>query len=301
MPIDDELAEIIEIQEPESAFERLAHEDRIETLLVLDSDGPLPFEQLRRTVGAEDPGGFNYHLQRLQGLFVEKTDGAYALTPAGRRVVGAVRSGTFSSDFESRLIETEGHCLRCGDDLAVRLDHQGVALQCRSCDFQYNRLGIPPRAIAGHDPDSLYSLIDRWVNRWVTTALYGFCPRCDGPMSHRLLVADDPSDWGGSTPEWISDLPVEVVTEFSCGRCDEERYALVAFVAALHPTIAAVHLENGIDVRTVPLPELDWLSLGITTIDSEDPLHVRIEGAVGDETFTATFDRTLALVRFDRE
>lgn len=296
MATDDDLAELIEVSDPETAFERLAHEHRLGAILALAEADGLGFEELRRTVGATDPGGFNYHLQRLRGLFIEKDDDQYQLTPAGHRVVGAVVSGAFSSDFTGDTMDTEGTCLNCDAGLVLELDRAGVSLRCESCDIRYNQLEVPPRAIAGHEADSIYRLVDRWVKRWLTTASYGFCPRCDGPMDRRVLVTDDPADWPGQIPAWVDDLPIEAVLRFGCQRCEEERYAHVASAAALHPVIMAEHIDHGIDIRTEPLFELDWLGLDVTTVVSREPLRVRVPVSLDEKAIDATFDREFSLV-----
>jgi DNA-binding transcriptional ArsR family regulator len=43
----------------------------------------LTFSELRERVGARDAGRFNYHLGKLRGVLVEKTDAGYRLTPRG--------------------------------------------------------------------------------------------------------------------------------------------------------------------------------------------------------------------------
>lgn len=43
----------------------------------------LRFSRLRDRVGVEDSGQFNYHLGKLCGRLVERTEEGYRLTPAG--------------------------------------------------------------------------------------------------------------------------------------------------------------------------------------------------------------------------
>lgn len=50
----------------------------------------LSFSDLRCRVGVSDSGQFNYHLHRLRGRLVEKSDGGYVLTPAGRQAAVAI-------------------------------------------------------------------------------------------------------------------------------------------------------------------------------------------------------------------
>ncbi|QAU14020.1 hypothetical protein EKH57_15640 [Halorubrum sp. BOL3-1] len=55
----------------------------------------LRFAELRKRIGHDDPGNFNYHLKRLVGTFVEKTDEGYRLSDIGQRLVAVCRSGRF--------------------------------------------------------------------------------------------------------------------------------------------------------------------------------------------------------------
>ncbi len=83
----------------EGACGALGNETRIQILSALGAaDGPLSFSALREAVGVADFGGFNYHLDTLEGAFVDKTVEGYALTHAGWRVVEAIFSGVLTED-----------------------------------------------------------------------------------------------------------------------------------------------------------------------------------------------------------
>lgn len=47
----------------------------------------LSFTELRERVGVRQGAQFNYHLDKLVGHFVTKTDGGYSLRPTGHRVI----------------------------------------------------------------------------------------------------------------------------------------------------------------------------------------------------------------------
>lgn len=75
---------------------------RMEILQTLaEADGSLPFSELRNQVGVKDFGQFNCHLDKLEGYFVSKMDGACDLRQAGARVIEAGHfvavTGTFGS------------------------------------------------------------------------------------------------------------------------------------------------------------------------------------------------------------
>lgn len=69
-------------------FTLLSDETRVRILVALSeaSECPLRFSELRSRVGVADSGQFNYHLDRLRGRLVVKTEDGYALTETGRAV-----------------------------------------------------------------------------------------------------------------------------------------------------------------------------------------------------------------------
>jgi DNA-binding transcriptional ArsR family regulator len=79
------------------AFALLSDETRVSILQSLaaaeaspEDPDALSFSELRTRVGVRDGGLFNYHLRKLRGQFVEKTDDGYRLTTEGRRVESLV-------------------------------------------------------------------------------------------------------------------------------------------------------------------------------------------------------------------
>jgi predicted transcriptional regulator len=76
---------------PETAYALLASEPRVGIVRALgESDEPRSFTALKERVGIRDSGRFNYHLQRLVGTFVERTECGYVLTDDGERVVESI-------------------------------------------------------------------------------------------------------------------------------------------------------------------------------------------------------------------
>ena len=72
-------------------FTLLSNETRVRIVVALDaSEAGLRFSELRARVGVRDAGRFNYHLERLRGRLVTKSDDGYVLTPAGERAASLV-------------------------------------------------------------------------------------------------------------------------------------------------------------------------------------------------------------------
>lgn len=108
------------------ALTALGNEHRIEILRVLaDADEPLAFSDLRKSIGMDDTGRFNYHLTKLCGRFVRTTDSGYELGHAGERVVLAAAG--LDSDGARALAEqatSDGKkCPVCGEEDCGRVIH----------------------------------------------------------------------------------------------------------------------------------------------------------------------------------
>ncbi|MEF8884798.1 MAG: helix-turn-helix domain-containing protein, partial [Haloarculaceae archaeon] len=88
----------VETRDPDEAFAALADDTRVDILRALwsDEDQRATFSELREAVGMRDSGQFNYHLDKLVGRFVRKTDDGYELTLAGLYVNGAIEAGAIS-------------------------------------------------------------------------------------------------------------------------------------------------------------------------------------------------------------
>lgn len=95
--------QFVEHAEPEAVFTLVSDENRIDILRALwGSDEPLAFSDLQDATDIRDSGQFNYHLDKLTGHFVRKTDDEYVLRQAGNRVVEAVLSGAMTGSNRPR-------------------------------------------------------------------------------------------------------------------------------------------------------------------------------------------------------
>jgi hypothetical protein len=296
---DDDPAEtvVVERLDPEESFELVAHETRLGTLRELnDTDGPLAHSELRERVGVDDPGGFNYHLQKLDGTFVRGNEEGYELTAAGRRVVGAVLSGGYTAALSGDAIAMDADCMHCGGPLETRFREDQVYVACTECDVEVNDVEAPPGVFEDYDRAAVPAVVDSWVKRHISLSEYGFCPRCDGRLDERLVRAD-----AADVPDGLGDIPVAVVVHYDCRRCSHRRYAMLPAVGALHPAVVGFHYDHGINLRETSFRELDWLEMGIASVVETDALVAEFDVTLDDETLTVAFDESVSLVRESRE
>lgn len=288
---------VAERMPPDEAFELLAHETRFRVLEVLNEadGGPLGFTELRERVGADDPGGFHYHLERLVDRYVRRaadedgaSDAGYELAPAGRRVVGAVLSGAYTKRLDAEPVPLDAGCLNCGEPMTATLRADGLWIGCRACGVDYTTADVPAGVLEDRPREAVAAVADRWLSRNHATAAYGFCVNCDGRMEARVRVFDVPPD--------ADEPPVEADAVFECRRCGDGWHSTVPAAAVTHPAVAGFHYEHGVDVRETPLWELPWMGAGVATVTAEDPLRVTVAVALDGETRRFTFDADLDLV-----
>jgi len=277
----------------EEAFELLAHATRVGVLEALSAaDGPVAFSELRERVGVRDPGQFNYHLGKLRGWFVAGEDGEYELTAAGRRVVGAVRSGAYTGELDGETVALDASCLECGGGMELGFRAEGVRITCTDCGFDYTHADVPAGVVTGDSAVEAAERVERHLSARQATADRGLCPNCEGDVDRRVRL---PSD--DDAPDWLDDF-ADAVVQYRCTRCAENWHSMVPVVVASHPAVAGFLYEHGVDVRETPNWELDWIGDGVR-VASTDPLRMDVTARAGDAERTFTFDADLDVVSED--
>ncbi|WP_435332977.1 winged helix-turn-helix domain-containing protein [Haloarchaeobius sp. TZWWS8] len=309
---------VIEQLPPDEAFELLGHETRFRILEELgDADGNLSFSELRERVGVRDTGQFNYHLGKLTGRFVTKAEpddgdtggddddgsehddeiGGYHLTGAGRQVVGAVLSGGYTKAMDAETVEMNATCLDCGEPMELAFETDSVRVTCTDCGMQFTDVEVPAGVLEGYGPDAAAAVVDRWLKRHLGIASLGFCPTCHGQLARRLQVPADPD-----APDWLpDDDEFEVVSRAECRRCSQNWYSDLGAALLSHPAIVAFHHEHGVDVRSRPMWDHEWLSTKTADVVQREPLRVELALSLDDERLVLTVDRDLQIVEERRE
>lgn len=282
----------VEQLSPEDAFALVADETRFRILTALqDADDPVRFSDLRETVGVEDSGRFNYHLDQLRGQFIRQTDDGYTTAEPGERLVGAVLSGGYTVALEGETVRVDGTCFDCGGHLEARFAEQRITIDCPECEAMFTNPQIPAGLVAGHDPTEAPGIVARWMH--VTTAAMDaeICLNCDGHLDRTLHVRGDPA-----APDWLTDEEFLGMLVLECERCGHRYNTLVQIAILTHPVVAAYHYEYDLDLRETPLWRIPWIEAGRGTIESRDPLRLSLPIPLGDETRTFVFDGALELV-----
>lgn len=217
---------------PEQAFQLLGNETRLAILFALwDAYDPdrsvtvLSFSELYQRVDYDDPGNFNYHLDKLLGHFVTKTDDGYALRHTGLKFVRSVIAGTGVGRLDP--VEVDSTCPLCDASKVVAYEDELLSISCSECDGHWGPGGgyprgtlmtkkLPPVCLVERTPDELLHVAEVLSRHLFQLAIEGTCPECTGPMSTSLTICEE-HEHGGLCEHCGRQF--WAVYQFRCGVC----------------------------------------------------------------------------------
>jgi len=269
---------------PAEAFALLGDDARIAILRALwerEAETPVPFSELYDAVDVDDSARFNYHLKRLTDHFVAKTDDGYAFRAAGWKVVRAVFAGTFNEREDLAPFDAPGDCCGCGGDLRARYADETLTIACADCGTVHVAYPFAPGGLADRGPAELLEAFHRHVRHHYCLAADGVCPECMGRSETRFETDPD------------RDL-LDVAVVHECQRCDNRLTSSVGLNLLDTAEVLAFHADRGCDLSTAPFWTFDWcVSDAHTTVESADPIRVRVDIPCGDDRIAVRVDESM--------
>lgn len=297
------------------AFTALANEHRIRIIEILwnrrstnpdPSPTPMPFSELFEASDLDDKGQFNYHLGKLVGPFLARSEDGYTLTYAGKNIARAVQAGSVTDDpyIEAEPVKDRA-CPYCGEQGITMGYQDGIILfSCTNCEGMAPESpmappgaiqagSIPASALIDRDPAELYDDAILWGNHVYMTLLHGFCPACAGAIDEELVLCDDHDASAGVCAACGDRFASRV--RYECRVCGTvECGTLWGRLTYAEPVFGFLY-AHGIN----PLcPGVDDLALSrdlteeVMTVDSP---AVEYEFVVGEDTFRVRVDETLSV------
>jgi DNA-binding transcriptional ArsR family regulator len=267
-----------------AAFDVLSDPSRVAILRELTnrtharSESSVAFADLRRAVGVDDAGRFNYHLGKLRDRFVVKRDGGYAPTYAGMKAIGSVEAGTYTADPDPREGTIEHPCPECGEPMYATYENHLVTIECGDHDVML-QTAVPPSTASDSTISEIVEFAHRDIRRDLVRAANGTCPVCAGTMAADSFERTDPG---------------RLVVDIDCQNCWMTIKTPVGLVAFSHPAVVSLYYDNGIDVHDVFPVNLDFAeSTGNAEFVSEDPVEVEVVVEVEDDATTLAIDGDL--------
>ncbi len=265
----------------ENAFAALGSEHRVEILRVLvaaveDGESGLSFTELYDRTGIDSSSQFSYHLDRLEGLFVRESDGEYAPTGAGERVVRAVRSGIYDGAPSFHATTVDGQCPNCAaTTLRAEYRDRQLAVACGDCGTRVVTYDLPPAATRGREPVETLRSCNRRALWEYHTAVAGTCPTCSGATT----VDIEPGNEG------------EYACVAECDQCGLRLFGPLELPLFRHPAVISFYWERGTDVTDLELWRLPaFIGDADRRVLDTDPLRLEITLHHGEEQLTATID-----------
>jgi hypothetical protein len=224
---------------PHEAFAILSDANRFGIIRAIAeaSDDTLAFNDLYSRSNFDDSGQFNYHLDKLVGPFLHKSEDGYGLRHAAQIVYRLAVSGLLSDRGEAELTAVEGPCAQCGANRLVAVyEGDRFWIRCEDCGRRATVAPFPPRAVTNHEPDRVPAAFDRYTMGLVVRAAENVCPWCASALSASL----EPTDSSWPAVDWV--------IRRECGHCQGWIYTRIHDLLRLHAAVISFYYDHGVDI-----------------------------------------------------
>ncbi|MDY6765411.1 MAG: helix-turn-helix domain-containing protein [Halobacteria archaeon] len=277
----------------DEVLELLADETRISILKTLwdlkepypQGSEPVSFSRLIDAVGHQDPGTFNYHLGKLVGVYVEKNEDGYELSPMGNHVIHNLIAGTISDYKSVDQTPVDRSCHVCGsNDVIMEYETGRLYVKCTSCEGGYpdsdfpsgmlEAVGLPPAGLEGRTPNEIHEVDHKWAYfRW-SSRFAGVCPVCSGQDTGTVMVCENHDSGERACDNCGSSHKIRVLR--TCTVC-KSWTLMPSWVAPIYGSlkVASFYDDHGIDVRSRSANTLGH-TIEEESVVSEAPLEVLV-------------------------
>lgn len=266
---------------PKEAFALLGHDIRLDILRAffdgyspVDPDSfadvrarrTMSYSELMAATGLEDSGKFNYHLERLRGVYVERVEAGYVPTASAIALYQAVLANRPTESIPTDF-DVEKRCPNCDAGLRGRYEQEYLVVECPACEpFWGLTYHFPKNGLAVREDEAVYdALYDRMMYH-VGLARTGQCPSCAG-----VTTATLPRDRldGEATP----------TVEMVCTTCSWLVTVDVVSALQFDPQVTAALLDIGVPLAESSSMQATERVLPDVTgrVRSADPLRVVVE------------------------
>lgn len=295
---------------PDEAFAVLGNETRMEILQALgEGDAPIPFSELRERIGVRDSGQFNYHLGKLEGHFVRKTDAGYSLRQAGNRVIEAILSGAVTETVVLEPTRLDIPCPFCGADIEVSYREERLLVRCTECGGSFGDVepsspaleSMPPGTLTlnylpsagfqGRSPGEVLDTTLAWTYAQHVLVANDVCSRCSGTIEHSVDVCSDHQPDGTICDQCHTRFAVKYVSR--CTNCNYEKRGGFSHHLLGDSRVRAFFEAREIDPLAPAYNGLSPIYDYEEEVLSTDPFEVRVTFSVGGDELVVLVDDAL--------
>lgn len=306
-------------------FELLGNETRLAILLALwenwephASGNAVPFSELRDRVGIRQGAQFNYHLDKLLGRFVRKTDDGYQLRRAGLRLVQSIITGTGIEQPELKPTEIDATCPYCGAPTAVTYENAYVYQVCTECAGESDPDDIhptgmligwtfEPTGLTGRSAEEVLAASTLKTFARIALRFASICPDCSGPVTWSVDICDahDAPD-GGRCPTCDRHDPVQV--QEACTVCKSAGQGHPSIKVLFHPAVVSFYYDHGIELGfsgnvsfADAMQSLEIAESAEETVVSTGPLRIRVNFTHDGDTLDVLLDGEMNVIETRRD
>lgn len=304
------------------AFALLADETRLAILLALwdaydpqADDDTVPFSEIFERVEYDDPGNLSYHLEKLEGQFVQQQAGGegYRIRTTGLKLIRTVIAGAGVQDTTLEPNEIDHRCPLCDAPTTVSYRDGVVIHACTACDGAAPErtdtdglLSVSPFDPAGltdRTPEEIRAASTVATLRRAQTLFDGLCPACSGPVDGWFEYCAD-HDATGTCEN--CQLQFAARARFQCRICRNHKVEPPEGLVLFHPAVASFYDDHGVstrvradDVETVRRL-YDLMDGHEVAVVSEEPLRVEVSVTYDGDEIRLTFDDAVHVVNVRR-
>lgn len=266
----------------------------------------LSFTELRERVGVADPGQFNYHINRLVGEFIKRTEHGYALRANAVQVLRAAIVRRERVDITLPTTEAAHPCPFCSATVEVTYGDEKLVVCCTEHPRAHgsdilaggtlmNSPVFQPTGIADRTGQDLWEALFDHVVSAAFGLLRGVCPVCTAVpatiVEHcHTHVDDGRCERCGSTQG--------VTATVRCQTCSFAWRGPAWVTVMPHPDVIGFFHNRGVVADGgFTLEMYSTFLTSRQTLRSHDPLVVDVFVEQAGDALTATFDEELAVQR----
>lgn len=248
----------------------------------------LTFTELMNRTAVDIPSSqFNYHLQRLQGIFVDRVDGGYQMRVEGRIVYHALRSGTLDRPDVDYKYTLDTGCYYCGQPMEAVFENSVARIRCTDCNHLYEIIGTPPALDpTGTDPVTQF---ERYCRQMQFAFANRSCRTCGDRTTINVL----------RPPQIPFNTDSRGVASIysSCPSCGDQFFLSAGELILYDEGVVSFCHDRGLDVLNQPVWTIPFAATDRSVVVSnEAPLILTVRIELAGETLLVRVDNSAEII-----
>lgn len=250
----------------------------------------LSFSEIYERVDVDSTSQLSYHLKRLDGTYLRRTEDGWKFTFAGDVVTRLYLSDAYAGSVALEPVDVEGQCPFCGaESLRAAVEGLAVYRECADCENRMGTVPVTPAQVRGRDVESLLASTETRMVTYFWRFREGVCMEC-----------------GGTVDRWVRDVSAESIPGdwigfAECEECWRQLNGPLSIWLANHPASVAFHWDHGVDALSIGFRELndlrernDWRTDRVGTDE------YRVTYRIDDAQLRLRVDEELSVLQAER-